>query len=99
MNKFIAILAAHVADGELQPSQTAGRLVLGALRREPLRKVVEMLPNIVLFEFDGDRVQAYQFLVSKIEPHHKMIVMELQGFFSAVGLGETTNLIHKFFQQ
>lgn len=97
MNKFIALFAPHVGDVSLLQSQKAAQSVLGVLRRESARKVVPVMPHVVLFDFDGDKAAAYHLLAPAIEEGYQLIVMEIAGSFAASGLKDTLDDLEKFF--
>lgn len=86
MPKFIVILADRFVGGELQPSQTAGRMVLEDFRRRDVRKVVPLLPHVLVFECEGDRKTAQSLVLSLVSPLTQVILFQIDGSYEAAGI-------------
>ena len=83
MAKFIAILSDRDLGELFLTSQSAAQKVMAALNRRGVRKVLALLPHVVMFDFDGARQAAFDFLTGEVLSPNQLVLLETKDTFLA----------------
>ena|SRR2546425_6776993 len=94
MRKFIVVLS-HSDERHLSKMFQS---VVVSLRENGTRRVVPILPHVILFEFEGDRTAAYTLLANCLGPGDQLAVFEIQNGYSGTALRDQAERLDQFFQ-
>jgi len=97
MKKFIAIVSDRVIAGNRLPPQRAPEQAGERLQANGTRKVVQLLPHIFLFEFNGKIEAAFIFARACFDPLDEVIVIEIHSDFRGVTSVEANQQLRNFF--